>query len=154
MEKERVDQLLTAIEKIQEKGAASALKKLDLDQSKRIVKRLDSFASDCEECEKHFFDFEKHLLQLKELSDSLTAEDIKNHKQKVTNISNHLQKQHNLIPGGHYLGIYLSLGVSLGVVFGLLIFDNIGIGIPIGMGIGVAVGLFLDEDAKKKETVI
>lgn len=72
------------------------------------------------------------------------------HNTKVNKFSTHLQKQHKLLPQGHYLGIYMSLGVSIGVVFGLTIFDNIALGIPIGIGMGIAIGTGLDADAKKK----
>ncbi len=150
MENHRLDTINTILDEIRNTVDDQTATKLEIDKCKRILNRLNSFSPDCEECSQHFIDLETHIMELKEKGDNLTKEDSKNHHEKITSISSHLQKQHKLVTSGHYLSVFMSMGMSLGVVFGLLIFDNIALGLPFGMGIGVAIGAGLDEDAKKK----
>jgi chromosome segregation ATPase len=154
MNSQRVDKLNTILEEIKNTGDDQVAKKLELDKCKRIINRLSSFSSDCEECNQHLINFEKHIFQVNDKRDHLTESDFKQHKQTLGDVSSHLQKQHKLVTSGHYLSIYMSMGISLGVVFGLVIFDNIGLGIPIGISVGLAIGAGLDADAKKKGMII
>ena len=154
MESQRVDKLKTILEEIRKSVDEQVAKKLELDKCERIIERVNSFSSECTECNQQFNDFENRILQLVAKFDQLTENDIKQHKQKIDTISSHLQKQHKLVTSGYYLSIYMSLGISLGMVFGLIIFDNLGLGLPLGMAIGVAIGAGLDADAKKKGMTI
>ncbi|MFD1849431.1 hypothetical protein [Oceanobacillus bengalensis] len=150
MESQRVEKLKTILEEFRNTVDEKDARKLELGKCNRIIQKLGSFSSECEECFQHFIDLENHIIQLVDKVDELIENDVKHHKQKIDNISSHLQKQHKLVTSGYYLSIYMSIGTSLGIVFGLLIFDNIGLGLPLGMGIGVAIGAGLDADAKKK----
>lgn len=150
MESNRLDNLHTILDEFRNTVDDKVATKLEIDKCKRIMNRLNSFSSDCEECSQHFMDLEAYIMQLKDKVDNLTEDDFKNHQQKISSISSHLQNQHKLVTSGYYLSVYMSLGMSLGLVFGLLIFDNIALGLPLGMGVGVAIGAGLDEDAKKK----
>lgn len=148
MDNKRTSNLIAILEEIENDNNKQVNTKLEIDKSKRIVQRLASFSTDCDTCKRSFTELEEHILQLR--NKKLTLKETNNYKQKLKSISTHLQKQHKLLPQGHYLGIYMSLGVSIGVVFGLTIFDNIALGIPIGIGMGIAIGTGLDADAKKK----
>ncbi|WP_226376967.1 hypothetical protein [Oceanobacillus halotolerans] len=150
MEGQRVDKLNSTLEEIKSTVGEQDSKKMELDKCKRIIQKLSSFSTDCEECYRHFIDLEAHIEHLMDKKDSLVEDDFKHHKQKIGDIRSHLQKQHKLVPSGYYMSIYMSLGISLGVVLGLLIFDNIGLGLPFGISIGLAIGVGVDEDAKKK----
>jgi len=150
MENQRVYKLIAIIENFKNTINEHTATKLELDKCKRIVERLSSFSVDCAECDNHFFELEKHMMQLKDTKDHLLDIDYKQHKQIIGNISSHLTKQHKLVTKGLYLGVYMSIGTSLGIVFGMVIFDNIALGLPIGIGLGVAIGAGLDADAKKK----
>lgn len=150
VESQRVEDLYKSLEEIISTVDKQVVSKLEIDKCKRIINRLSSFSTECEVCYQHFTDLEKHVTTLKDKKSELTADDIKHHKQFVSNISSHLQKHHKLVPSGYYLGIYMSIGTSLGIVFGLVLFDNIALGLPLGIGIGVAIGSGLDADVKKK----
>ena len=154
MDSKRIDKLYNILEEIRNSVDDQVTKQLELDKCKRVIHRLGSFSSDCEECLQHLINFEKHIIQINDKRDHLTESDFKQHKQTLGDIRSHLQKQHKLVTNGHYLSIYMSMGISLGVVFGLVIFDNIGLGIPIGMSICIAIGAGLDADAKKKGMII
>jgi hypothetical protein len=151
MESHRIDKLNTIFDEIQKTVDKKVATKLEIDKCRRIIQRLNSFSTDCEECYQHFIELENHLIQLAEkVEHQVEDDDFKNHKQIIANVTSHLEKQHKLVTSGYYLSVYMSIGMSIGLVFGLLIFDNLALGLPIGMGIGVAIGAGLDEDAKKK----
>lgn len=150
MENQRVEKLTTILEELRSSVDDNVASKLDLETCNRIIQRLSSFSSDCVECDQHFIDLEKEIIQLKDKSDTLVEDNFKHQQQKIAAITSHLQNQHNLVTSGYYLSIYMSIGTSLGLVFGLLFGDNIALGLSLGMGIGVAVGVSLDADAKKK----
>lgn len=154
MENERVERLLKTIEEIRLSVDEKTTAKLELDKCIRIVKRLGSFSSDCEECQKHLNEFDNQLTEILERKDEPTKDDFKEHYTMKEKITSHIQKQHKLIPDGYYMGIYMSLGISIGLLFGLLVFENIAIGLPFGMVIGMVIGMGLDKDAKKKGKTI
>jgi hypothetical protein len=150
----QVDGILTILKEL--KGAVSKpiSTKLDLDKCERVVERLGSFSTSCEECQQHLLELKDHVLQLKANSNQLEDNEIKQYRKMIGHIISHLQSKHKLVTAGYYLAIYMSLGMSLGVTFGLTIFDNIGLGIPLGMCIGLAIGAGLDADSKKKGKTI
>lgn len=154
MDSQRVDKLINILEEFRNIVGEQVATKLELEKCIRMIKRLSSFSSECEECYQLFIDLENHLMQLNDRLKQLGKSDFKYHKQKIDHISSHLHKRHKLIASGYYLTVFMSIGLSLGVVFGLLIFDNIGLGLPIGIGIGVGIGAILDADAKKKGMVL
>ena len=149
MKSQRVDKLNAILEKLQNNVDEKVVTKLELEKCSIIIERLASFLSDCEECNKRFVDLENYFVQLLDKSAEILEEDLKHHKQKMNDISSHLENQHNLVPSGHYLSIYMSIGISLGLVFGLVIFDNLALGLSIGTGIGIAIGAGLDADVKR-----
>jgi hypothetical protein len=129
-------------------------KKLNLDKWERVLKRLDSFSPDCEECNHLLITYKNHINQLKEKGQLLKKPDFIEHNNTMANFISHLQKEHKLVTDGTNLSIYMSLGLSLGTVFGLLLMDNLALGISFGFSIGIAIGIGLDEDAKKKGRTI
>ncbi|WP_010272674.1 hypothetical protein [Paenibacillus senegalensis] len=151
MEAQRVDRLQAIIEELANtKGA----KKLALEQTARIIHRLDSFSSECKECNQFFIQLEEHIAQLAGRGDQLTKHDVKEHTQLINHLTSHLKERHNLVPKGYYIGMYMAFGVSFGLLFGMLLFDNIALGLPIGMGIGLAMGSGMDEKVKKEGRVL
>lgn len=107
MESQRVGKLNTLLEDISNTVDKEVNTKLDLDKSKRIIQRLSSFSSNCEECYQFFIDVENDIFQLQDKLDQLSEDDMKHHKQTVDNISSHLQKTHKLVTSGYYLSLYI-----------------------------------------------
>lgn len=78
-----------------------------------------------------------------------------------SDVLNHLEKNHGLVPKNYYKNLWLPLGMSafglpIGVVM-FIILDNpafIGIGLPIGLGIGSFYGSHLDKKAEKEGRVL
>ncbi|WP_443659185.1 hypothetical protein [Clostridium algidicarnis] len=126
--------------------------RLKLDLLERIYKRLYSF--DCNECNKYLNELDDQVRELRNKRGLLDKQELKQHTKKIEAMKLHLQKEHKLVPEGHYTSIYISIGVSLGLIFGLTLFHNLALGLPIGMAVGVGVGSGLDADAKKKGKVI
>lgn len=150
MENQRLHQLQTSVEEIKIRFGMPTAKKLDLEKCQRILERLNSFATECSECDQHLRSLENHLNELYQLSKPLEDKDYKTHSQTIDKISSHLVKEHKLVTTGLYVSIYMPLGTALGVVFGLLVFDNVGIGLPLGIALGMGIGAGLDADANKK----
>lgn len=82
MESQRVDKLKTIFEELRNSVDEKVATKLELDKCNRIIQRLSSFSSDCEECHQHFVYLESHIMQLKAKLEQLTESDFKEHKQK------------------------------------------------------------------------
>jgi len=125
MDNERANQLHAMLKEFRNTVDGQLDKKLDLEKCSRIIEKLGTFATECEECTQHLFDLENHFTQLNGHSTQLSDGDFQQHKQVIEHTSSHLMKQHNLVHSGIYTGIFMSLGTSLGIVFGLLIFDNL-----------------------------
>ncbi|MEH7224719.1 hypothetical protein V7112_13000 [Bacillus sp. JJ1566] len=149
-----VDDIKAILRKLRSSISEEISKKLNLDKSERVIEKLGPLSSSCEECQEQLLELKDSSVQLEANADRIGDSEIKHHKQLITGIISHLQKKHQFVTEGFYLGLYMSIGISLGVVFGLTIFDNIGLGIPIGMSIGIAIGVGLDADAKKKGKTI
>ncbi|WP_257391520.1 hypothetical protein [Cytobacillus gottheilii] len=151
-----VNKIQSDIEELKNRVGEKNAAKLELDKCMRIIKRLEEFSANCEECHQYVNDLESHFIKLlnQTKTEELTQQDIKLHRKITANITSHLINKHKLVTSGYYMSVYLSLGLSLGMVFGLLLFDNMPLGLPIGMGIGVAIGSGLDTDAKKKGKVL
>lgn len=148
------EKLLKDFEELKADMDIKTAKGFNMEQLERIIKRLNSFAPECEECSKNLKVLEEHINRLKAKQGSYDKNDFKENNVKMNNIISHLQKQHKLITEGTYLGTYMCFGVSIGVVFGLTIFHNLALGMPIGMCLGMALGSALDADAKKKGMTI
>lgn len=149
-----VDDIKRIIIKLRNTVRKEVLKSLNIDKCERVIEKLDSFSTNCEECQAQLLELKNLFLHLKANGNQLGNNEYKQTKQLINNIVSHLQKKHKLLPEGYYLSIFMSVGISLGVVFGLTIFDNIGLGIPVGMTMGIAIGIAMDEDAKKKGKTI
>lgn len=151
--KNLVDDIKTNLRKLRSNISKEQAKKLDLNKCERVVEKLDSLSTNCEECREHLVDLKKHFMGLEAKIDCIEQE-CKQHKQVIQGIVSHLQKKHKLVSEGFYLSLYMSIGMSLGVVFGLTINDNFALGISFGMSMGIAIGAGLDADAKKKGNTI
>jgi hypothetical protein len=162
MENQSSETLIVEIEKLTGKFSKTTAKMLGLDLTVRLVKRLDSFSSECEECRLFLNDIREFITKLERIQGEPTKEDCKAYKAKVNAVTSHLQKKHGLVTDGYYTGMYMStymlFGVSLGLVFGLTVYNNISLGLPIGIGVGMALGVAIgsgkDAEAKKKGQVI
>ena len=127
-------------------------KKYKLDLLLRVAKRVDSFSSECGECQL----FQQEITSLTQELQNLflmSKEQRKSHSKKINKIIKHLQKSHKLVTEGQNIGIWIAIGAGIGVAIGAGL-DNVGTGIPIGIGISVAIGAYLDNKAKKEGKVI
>ena len=129
-------------------------KNLDLELLERMVKRLNSFSQECEECNRKLSELERHISDLRSRNGQLSKEDFKQHNIILNNVKEHMQKAHNLVTEGYYMSVYMSLGMGMGLLFGMLLFDNIALGLPVGMSLGMAIGSGMDGEAKKKGRVL
>jgi hypothetical protein len=156
MKNEQSQKILENLMALQSTIEPKVSKKLDLDKCERVLKRLDSFSPDCEDCSQLLIAFENHFSRLKERNTPLQKTDFTEHHHTMENFISHLQKEHKLVTEGTNQSIYMSLGLSLGVVFGLLLLESLALGISFGFsfGIAIAIGIGLDEDAKKKGRTI
>ena len=74
----------------------------------------------------------------------------------TTALLTYLEKQHGLVPPGHYRAQWMAIGmaafgVPIGTAIGVVL-DNmglIGVGIPLGMVVGMAIGSGKDDAAAK-----
>jgi hypothetical protein len=154
MNEEQWELLKAKLANVNESADNKQTSKFELDKLGRVLERLYSFSSECEECGQKLLEAEGQVVNLNENLNNLENIDYKEYRKVLDNAVQHLQQQHKLIINGYYMSIYMSIGMSLGLVFGLTIFDNIGLGLPIGMAIGMAIGTGLDADAKKKGKTI
>ncbi len=154
MENNLSEKLLKDIGEFKTNLDSQTLKKLDLDLFERIIKRLESFSSECLECSQMLGSLDEHFNRLKSRKGQLYKMDFRDNGIKLNTIISHLQTKHKLVSEGQNLGIYLPLGLCIGLVFGMTIFDNIALGMPIGMCLGIAIGSSMDADAKKKGMTI
>lgn len=148
------EKLLKDFEELKAAMDVKTAKSFNMELLERIIKRVDSFAPECQECSKALKELEEHINRLKGKQGSYDKNDFKENSIKMNNIISHLQKQHKLITEGSYLGIYMCFGISIGLLFGLALFHNLALGMPIGMCLGMALGSALDADAKKKGMTI
>lgn len=155
MGEQRITSFITVLNDIKNNNSHKNFsRKLNVEMVERIIKRLDSFSSECEECNHYLNELGDYILLHKEELEKLEKNSVKQYRQMIANITSHLQKNHQLVTQGYYLGIYISLSLSVGLIFGMVIFDNLAIGMSIGMLIGVVIGNSLDENAKKKGLMI
>jgi hypothetical protein len=154
MDKKLFDWLIQNLENLTVEIGDKNSRRLNISQLIRVIKRLDSFSEDCEECMKNLLEISTLVKELMDQHGQLEKQELKEHHSKVNNSISHLQKKHKLVAEGTYLSIYMSIGMSLGLVFGMLIYDNLSMGLSLGMGIGVAIGAGLDANAKKKGLTI
>ncbi|MBM7602825.1 putative membrane protein YccC [Metabacillus crassostreae] len=148
---EKIKAILNELKRIDNKKINT---RLDLNKCERVIDKLGTLASNCQECEQQLVEFENHYNHILENNNQLQESDYKHHKKLIRAAYSHLQKNHKLLPEGYYLSLFLSVGMSIGVMFGLTIFDNIALGLPIGMCMGIAIGAGLDADAKKNGKTI
>jgi len=127
-------------------------KKYKLDLLLRVANKVDSFSSQCGECQMSQQDITTLTQGLGYLA-QWSKERRKSHFKTIDTIIKHLRKQHKLITEGHYIGIGLAIGIGIGAVLGAAL-GNPGIGPAIGTAIGLAIGSYLDKKAKKEGRVI
>jgi len=155
VEQQQIDKLRSVFAELKEKAGidSAGAKKLELPKVERLVARLVEF-SGCLGCQDYVVKLTGLLQGLTERFEQLERSDYKALSLLAQDITTHLEKEHQLIPDGYYIGTYIALGVSLGLIFGMNIFDNLPMGLGIGLSLGVAIGAGLDGDAKKKGRVI
>jgi hypothetical protein len=154
MKNEQSEKILEELMALKSSVEPKVAQKLDLDKWERVLKRLDSFSPDCEECSTLLVTYHDHIHQFKEKGQLLEKPDFIEHHRTMEKFISHLEKKHKLVTEGTNQNLYMSLGLSLGVVFGLLLLDNLALGISFGFSIGIAIGIGLDADAKKKGRTI
>ncbi len=152
----KASEIIAEVRKIKEKETPKSIMKFDLDQTERILLRLDSF-TDCTECRKYMEEFSS-LFEKAKAASLFTYE--KEYALLIKSVLKHLQKSHKLVTKGYYANTYMALGIGLGLPFGVVFAQSlgqmayIGIGLPIGIGIGLAIGSNLDTKAKNDSLVI
>jgi len=127
-------------------------KKYKLDLLLRVAKRVDSFSSQCGECQMLQQEVTTLTQDLGYLA-QWSKERRKSYFKMIDTIVKHLQKQHKLVTEGHYMGIGIAIGVGIGAALSATL-DNPGIGPAIGIALGLAIGRYLDNKAKKEGRVI
>lgn len=148
------NELLNSIRGLKAGMDEKTAKRLDLYLLERIIKRLDSFSNEFEECRKNLMELKEHINRLKGKQGKFDKKDFKENSTKIYKMISHLQNKHKLVTEGYYMSIFMCLGMSIGIVFGLAIFKNIDIGMPMGICFGTLLGICLDADAKKKGKII
>ncbi|MBH1940625.1 hypothetical protein I5677_06965 [Mobilitalea sibirica] len=130
------------------------MKPLNVDLLERITQRLIEFSDNCDECTNFITDLTDLLNDIIYKQEPLDKKDFMRFQSKLKVITQHMEKEHNLLPDGHYISMYLPLGISFGLIFGLILFDNISMGLPLGVAFGLIIGSSMDADAKKKGKTI
>jgi len=132
-------------------------KRFQLSLLQDVAGKLDEVAATCGECQARRQEISALLAELRAASrpDGTGPDKArrKDHQQRFKAIMRHLEKEHKLVPAGHYQGIWMAIGPAVGIAIGLAL-DNTGIGIAIGVGVGLAVGSALDARARKEGRVI
>lgn len=145
---------MARLEQLKNELSEKNAKRLNIHLFERLIKRLESFAENCTECKDYIKAVNVHIDNLINKQNQIEIQDSKAHRQLVSRIISHLQKEHKLVTEGQYAGAYMSMGISVGLVFGLLIFDNLAIWLAVGLSIGLAIGSGKDADALKKGLTI
>jgi len=153
MEDNLYEKSVLLLKALENKVEPDAVKKLMIDETMRVLKRLDQFKSDCETCMMHLEGYVSELERLNE-SDSLDTLDFKLFNKRRQQVIIHLTKQHKLVSDHYYLSITLPMGLMLGFGFGMLLFENIAVGLPLGLAVGIGIGLSLDGKAKNNDRII
>jgi len=128
-------------------------KKYKLDLLLRVARRVDDFSAACGECQLFQPEITRLIQDLGNLLQMPDKERRKSHLKTINGIVKHLQKQHQLVTEGQYIGIGLAIGVGIGTVLGAAL-DNTGVGTAIGTVIGLAIGRAMDAKAKREGRVI
>jgi len=127
-------------------------KKYKLDLLTRVAKRIDSFSSECGQCQISQQEVTTLTQDLGYLA-QWSKERRRSYFKMIGTIVKHLQKQHKLVSEGYYIGIGLAIGVGIGTALGAAL-GSPGIGPAIGTALGLAIGKYLDNKAKKEGRVI
>ena len=128
-------------------------KKYKLDLLLRVTKRVDSFSSECGQCQMFQQEVTALAQDLGNLIQLPGKERRRSHIKKIDNIVKHLKKEHKLITEGYYRGMGMIMGPAIGTGIGAAS-DNTGAGIAIGVAIGLVIGNYLDKKAEKEGKVI
>ena len=142
------------LEQLKNELSEKNAKRLNIHLFERLIKRLESFSENCTECKDYIEAVNVHIEDLINKQNQIETQDIKAHRQMVSRIISHLQKEHKLVTEGYYAGAYMSMGISFGLIFGLVIFDNMTLWLSVGLCLGLAIGSGKDADAKKKGLII
>jgi hypothetical protein len=127
-------------------------KKYNVKLLTRAAKRVAEFSDECETCRGLQGEINELVSRLGN-ADQFSREERKEFRKKQKSLTEHLQKQHKLVPEGYYIAIGAGLGISIGVAIGTAL-GNIGAGIGVGIALGVGIGAGLDAQAKKEGKVI
>lgn len=88
------EMLLTDLAKLNEEIGEERAKQFNLKQLERIIKRLGSFSSKCEECEKFLLELNQQLEKLMNTHGHFEKMDMKEYRSLVNAGMSHLQKTH------------------------------------------------------------
>lgn len=149
MEKVQVSDYLCKIERIKKSVSKTAAKRLQLNKCSKIMKKLYSLNSNCEECHNLITELDRSLTQLDSFNIS-NNQTVTNFKQILYAISSHLQEEHYVKSPIYYLKAMLPFGVVLGILIGIFIFELVWFGLLIGMAIGISLGVGFDAEHKRK----
>jgi len=152
--KEKRDRILEVLSDIAASTDLKLLKRLNIEQIKKVTARIDSYAANCLKCTEYMDDLLRIIEEIANNNGQVDEAKIKSLNHLLQVVISHLESVHKLVPEGYYMSIFLSLGMCVGLVFGLAIFDNIAICLPLGLCLGICTGSALDADAKKKGKVI
>ena len=117
---------------------------------KRVVKRVDEYSqSGCSECENRKVEVSKLIGMLVDERNQEPT-DFATYESTLKQITNHLEKEHQLIEDGAYMMKWLIIGLIAGAAFISQYAGSVGI----GLSLGIIIGTILDNNAKKAGKVI
>ena len=133
------------------------VKKYKLDLLLRVAARVDEFSGYCGECQAFRQEITGLVQELSLMAQMLGKENQKHYSKTIDGMVTHLQKVHELVRKGQYLGVGVGIGWAVGAGLGAALgsaLDNPGIGAVIGIVLGIAVGRYLDKKAEKEGKVL
>ena len=143
----------TKINQFREKFTKREIDRYYLDRLEAVASKVADFSGNCRECQDHRQIIESLIKDLENI-ETLGQSGTKEYRNKIENITNHLRKEHKIIPWGQNLALGVSLGLCFGSMLGLTLFDNMAIGLGIGLLLGIAIGSSMDMKAKKEGRTI
>jgi hypothetical protein len=151
--KEWYDGIVKEVDQQKLRLSKKGQKKYKLGSLLRGAKRLAEFSEDCEECRRFQGEVDTLVPRLGN-AEQFSKEERKEYSRIHKSLTEHLQKQHKLVPEGYYIGIGVTLGIAIGVAIGTAVLQNTGVGIGVGLALGAGIGSALDAQAKKEGRAI
>ena len=89
------------LEQLKNELSEKNAKRLNIHLFERLIKRLESFSENCTECQDYIEAVNVHIDHLINKQNQIEAQDSKAHRQIVSRIISHLQKEHKLVSKGY-----------------------------------------------------